>query len=402
MTVKLTDLKIKNLIPEDKKYKVWDAVVSGMYVLVRPSGSRMFVLRVREFNKQKEITIGAYGVWNLADARAKALEIKLAHSQGEQVSRTYAASTKAEKYKSLEDVCINWLANYKLEYPRKHRETENRMKKHLFPFFKGRTIQELKRQDIKDFITHMKRKGIEHTAIRIKQNLVHVWEDARDRELISENIIVGIKLKKPKHQHQQAELNTEKFAQILNRIDTYKYSNIHQEVGIKLMAHLFARHSELTAMKWSDIDFTKRKWEYMQTKTHDIRLVPLSKQVIALLNTLKIVGSADQSDYVFPSDVSKTGHISSFRNEFVKIVKPEEHSIHGFRAVARTFMQEDLKYSPDVIEHQLGHVVPDRLGAAYNRTKHLEDRTKMMTDWSNYLDRIKRGVKEIKLVNKDD
>ena len=155
-------------------------------------------------------------------------------------------------------------------------------------------------------------------------------------------------------------------------------------------------------MKWSDIDFTKRKWEYMQTKTHDIRLVPLSKQVIALLNTLKIVGSADQSDYVFPSDVSKTGHISSFRNEFVKIVKPEEHSIHGFRAVARTFMQEDLKYSPDVIEHQLGHVVPDRLGAAYNRTKHLEDRTKMMTDWSNYLDRIKRGVKEIKLVNKDD
>ena len=114
------------------------------------------------------------------------------------------------------------------------------------------------------------------------------------------------------------------------------------------------------------------------------------------------VGSADQSEYVFASDKSKTGHISQFRNEFIKIINPEEHTIHGFRASARTMLQQYLKYSPDVIEHQLGHVVPDRLGKSYNRTTHIEDRIPMMTDWSNSLDEIKRNAKQMKVVNKND
>ena len=137
----------------------------------------------------------------------------------------------------------------------------------------------------------------------------------------------------------------------------------------------------------------------MQTKTSDVRIVPLSKKVIGLLN---ILNNLDHGEFVFPSANSKSGHISTFRNEFLKIINPSEHTIHGFRASARTILQEHLRYSPDVIEHQLGHVVPDRLGKAYNRTKHLLDRTKMMTDWSNYLDKIKRNAKQIKLVNKDD
>ena len=120
--------------------------------------------------------------------------------------------------------------------------------------------------------------------------------------------------------------------------------------------------------------------------------------MINLLNTLPRT-----SKYIFPSERGSTGHISTFDNNYKKIIDPqEEHAIHGFRASARTMLQQYLKYSPDVIEHQLGHVVPDRLGKSYNRTTHIEDRIPMMTDWSNYLDEIKRNAKQMKVVNKDD
>jgi len=403
MKVNLTDRKIKSLKAQDKKYKTWDIAVSGLYVLTMPSGYKAFKLAYRIGKYQKESTLGQYPILSLQAARKQAIKEK----QMIQVDKIDVSSEKAQEKRTqnlttLKDVCLKWLEEFKTEYPKKYPETKNRMVKHLFPYFDKKLIQDIKRQDIKDFLTHMKKKGIRHTALRIKQNLVHVWNEARDRELVRENIVTGITFKKTEHTHQVAEVNPKKFAVLLNRIDSYKFPNIEVEVAIKLLPHLFPRHSELVAMKWKDINFDNQTWEYMQTKTGDVRLVPLSKQVIGLLNSLKTVGSADQSEYVFASDKSKTGHISQFRNEFIKIINPEEHTIHGFRASARTMLQQYLKYSPDVIEHQLGHVVPDRLGKSYNRTTHIEDRIPMMTDWSNYLDEIKRNAKQMKVVNKDD
>ena len=404
MNIKLTDLKVKSLVSKEKKYKVFDKSVSGLYLMVMPSGYKVFKLAYRIGKYQKESTLGEYPILPLADARAQAVnEKQLIQSKDRvDVSSVKAQEKRTQNLTTLNEVCLKWLEEFKTEYPKKYPETRNRMVKHLFPYFDKKLIQDIKRQDIKDFLTHMKKKGIRHTALRIKQNLVHVWNEARDRELVRENIVTGITFKKTEHTHQVAEVNPDKFALLLNRIDSYKFSNVHIEVGIKLLAHLFPRHSELVAMKWEDINYKSQTWEYMQTKTGDVRLVPLSKQVIALLNSLKSVGSADHSEYVFPSDKTKTGHISSFRNEFLKIINPDEHTIHGFRASARTMLQQYLKYSPDVIEHQLGHVVPDRLGKSYNRTTHIEDRIPMMTDWSNYLDEIKRNAKQMKVVNKDD
>ncbi len=380
MKVNLTDRKIKSLKAQDKKYKTWDIAVSGLYVLTMPSGYKAFKLAYRIGKYQKESTLGQYPILSLQAARKQAIKEK----QMIQVDKIDVSSVKAQEKRTqnlttLKDVCLKWLEEFKTEYPKKYPETRNRMVKHL-----------------------LKKKGIRHTALRIKQNLVHVWNEARDRELVRENIVTGITFKKTEHTHQVAEVNPKKFAVLLNRIDSYKFPNIEVEVAIKLLPHLFPRHSELVAMKWKDINFDNQTWEYMQTKTGDVRLVPLSKQVIGLLNSLKTVGSADQSEYVFASDKSKTGHISQFRNEFIKIINPEEHTIHGFRASARTMLQQYLKYSPDVIEHQLGHVVPDRLGKSYNRTTHIEDRIPMMTDWSNYLDEIKRNAKQMKVVNKND
>jgi Phage integrase family. len=126
---------------------------------------------------------------------------------------------------------------------------------------------------------------------------------------------------------------------LLNLIDAHNFSNVEIEVRIKLLAHLFPTHSKLVSMNWDDINFDNHTWDYMQTKTGETILVPLSNQVIGLLNSLKKVGSAHPSPYVFSSNTTKTGHISSFKNEFLKIINPNEHTIHGFIASARTMLQ---------------------------------------------------------------
>ncbi|MDS3861238.1 hypothetical protein RIF25_10510 [Thermosynechococcaceae cyanobacterium BACA0444] len=69
-----------------------------------------------------------------------------------------------------------------------------------------------------------------------------------------------------------------------------------------------------------------------------------------------------------------------------------EQTAHGFRATARTLLDEVLGIRPDYIEHQLGHTVKDPLGRAYNRTTHLKERREMMQVWADYLDTLKEQV----------
>jgi hypothetical protein len=96
--------------------------------------------------------------------------------------------------------------------------------------------------------------------------------------------------------------------------------------------------------------------------------------------------------YVFASDASKSGYISE--NAMLGALRrlgvtKEEMSVHGFRAMARTILHEHIGIDPYAIEHQLAHRVPDALGAAYNRTKFLDQRRKMMQIWADYLDELK-------------
>jgi integrase len=397
MTNKLTEIQIKKLKPRSKRFKVFDSSGLGLYLEIHPTGRKVFKQKYRIEGIEKTDTLKPeYPNLTLAKARQQALLNKGKHEQGVDTSKEKAK----KKLVTLEDVAWLWLDSYKLEYPKKYEETKNRMVKHLFPYFKSKNIKNIDRQDIKDWIISMRKKGIKHTALRIKQNLVKIWEEARDRRILSENIVSGIEFKKPKGTPQRAEVVPERFALILLRIDRAKYTSIEQEVGIKLMPHLFSRHSELCRAKWQDMDFTKGVWHYEQKSEEGntrFRTIGLSKQVINLLNTLP-----KTSEYIFPSDLGEKGHISSFSNNYNKIINSrEEHSIHGFRASARTIIQSELKIVPDVIESALGHRVPDRLGDTYNRNQWLPEKIDMCQKWSDYLDKIKKQVQRLEVVGND-
>ncbi len=159
---------------------------------------------------------------------------------------------------------------------------------------------------------------------------------------------------------------------------------------------VFVRPGELRNAEWEHIDFDNAEWRYIVTKTKTLHIVPLSRQAIEILQDIQPL--TGNGRYVFPGARSKDRPMSD--NAILAAMRrmgisKEEMSGHGFRAMARTILDEVLGVRPDFIEHQLAHAVRDPNGRAYNRTAHLPERKKMMQDWSDYLDKLKAGVEVI-------
>ena len=186
-------------------------------------------------------------------------------------------------------------------------------------------------------------------------------------------------------------------AEILRAIDGYEGS-FTVRCALRLAPLVFVRPGELRKAEWGDIDFDKAEWRYIVTKTNTQHIVPLSRQAVKILKELQPL--TGNGHYVFPGARSKERPMSD--NAILAALRrmgisKEEMSGHGFRAMARTILDEILGVRPDFIEHQLAHKVHDPNGRAYNRTAHLSERRKMMQDWSDYLDKLKTGAEVIPL-----
>lgn len=169
--------------------------------------------------------------------------------------------------------------------------------------------------------------------------------------------------------------------------------------ALKLAPLLFVRPGELRKAEWSQIDLDKGEWRYLVTKTETEHLVPLSRQSIAILRELHALTSA--GSYVFPGARDRKRPMSEATiNAALRRLGYDnrtEITGHGFRAMARTILHEELEQKPEVIEHQLAHTVPDNLGTAYNRTKFIKERRMMMQKWADYLDRLRSGAEVIRI-----
>lgn len=155
---------------------------------------------------------------------------------------------------------------------------------------------------------------------------------------------------------------------------------------------MFVRPGELRFAKWSDINLNISEWRYVVTKTETRHIVPLARQALEILRDLYPLTGGGV--YVFPSARSRRGDRPMSDNAVLAAMRgmgisKEEMCGHGFRAMARTMLDEILGYRPELIEQQLAHQVRDPNGRAYNRTKHLDERKVMMQDWADYLDRLR-------------
>ncbi len=189
--------------------------------------------------------------------------------------------------------------------------------------------------------------------------------------------------------HFSSVTEPEEVAKLLKAIYGYQGSPV-VSAALKLSALLFVRPGELRAARWSDIDLQAGEWRYTTSKTHTAHIVPLARQAIEVLEEVRPYSR--RSEYVLPSirSISKSISENTINAALRNLgFDGTMMTAHGFRAMARTLLDEVLGYRPDFIEHQLAHAVRDPLGRAYNRTTHLKERKKMMQGWADYLEKLR-------------
>ena len=188
-----------------------------------------------------------------------------------------------------------------------------------------------------------------------------------------------------------------KVAEVLRAIDGYE-GTLPVCCALRLAPLVFVRPGELRHAEWADTDLDAAEWRYTVKKTNTPHVVPLSHQALNILQELHPL--TGNGKYVFPSARNPRGEKPMSDNAILAAMRrmgigKEEMSGHGFRAMARTILDEVLGFRPDFIEHQLAHAVRDPNGRAYNRTAHLPERRRMMQEWADYLDKLKAGAKII-------
>lgn len=391
----LTDILIKNTKPKEKTQKLFDG--NGLYLEVTTKGSKRWRFKYRFRGKEQLLSVGLYPEISLKVARERRDELRRQVAEGIDPSAQRQALKEAHVENSVntfEVIGREWHLRFSDTWVPSHaNRILSRLDKDIFPWLGKKPIKDVSSIDVLNCIRRIEKRGALETAHRAMQNCSQIFRYAVATARAERDITVDLKGALPpvKENHFSAITEPEKVGELLRAIDDFKGTFVVQ-CALRLAPLVFVRPGELRTAKWKDIDLKKAEWRYFVSKTKSDHIVPLSDQALSVLNDLYSL--TGDGDYVFPSSrsslrpMSDNAVLSALRR--MEIPK-EEMSGHGFRAMARTILDEVLGIPQHIIEHQLAHAVKDANGRAYNRTSHLPQRKEMMQVWANYLDRLKAG-----------
>jgi len=399
----LSDAAIKNAKPTpDKAYKMPDE--KGMYLLVHQNGSKYFRLDYRFGGKRKTIALGIYPEISLKQAREKRDDNKklLAKGIDPGENRKAVKASKAESASnSFEIIAREWGAKKVNGWEDKSNRSKRMLERNIFPWLGSRPITEILPKDILACLRRVEDRGTIETAHRSLQICGQVFRYAVAIGRVDRDITPDLRgaLPPAKGEHFAALTEPKQVAELLRAIDSYQGS-LSGVCALKLAPLVFVRPGELRAAEWQHIDLDAKEWRYFVSKTEVQHIVPLSTQAIAILEELYPL--TGDGRFVFASERTPRGDRCMSENTLNAALKrlgygKDVMTAHGFRAMARTILDEVLGFRVDFIEHQLAHAVKDPNGRAYNRTAHLSERHKMMQHWSDYLDTLKNGAQIIPL-----
>ncbi|MDA1373091.1 MAG: site-specific integrase, partial [Proteobacteria bacterium] len=301
---------------------------------------------------------------------------------------------------SFEVVAREWFAKYAPHWSPNHaNRIISRLERDIFPWIGGKPIADLTPPQLLEVVRRIEERGALETAHRAMSNCGQVFRYAVATGRAERDISSDLRgaLSPVNGEHFASVTEPEKVADLLRALDGYE-GTLTVRCALRLAPLVFVRPGELRHAQWEDIDLDKAEWSYTVTKTKTQHIVPLPKQAVAILRELHPL--TGRGRYVFPGarssarPMSDNAVLSAMRSLGIS---KEEMSGHGFRAMARTILDEVLGIRPDYIEHQLAHAVRDPNGRAYNRTAHLPERRKMMQAWADYLDKLKAGAEVIPL-----
>lgn len=392
----LTNTAILNAKPETKPRKLADE--KGLFLLVHPNGSKYWRLKYRFGGREKMLALGVYPQVSLADARQRRDDARRLLANGADPGETKKAAKAAGAEKSansFEVIAREWFAKHEKSLVASHAERIlRRFEKDIFPWIGGKPIADLTAPELLAAVRRIESRGALESAHRALQSCGQVlrYAVATGRALRDVSADLRGALPPAKEKHLAAVTEPEKVAPLLRAFDGYS-GHFVTKCALRLAPLVFVRPGELRQAQWADIDLDAAEWRYTVTKTDTPHLVPLSRQAVEILRELHPY--TEHSRYVFPSvrsaerPMSDNAILAAMRR--MNIGK-DEMTGHGFRAMARTILDEVLGVRPDFIEHQLAHAVRDPNGRAYNRTAHLAERRKMMQLWADYLDKLKSGA----------
>lgn len=397
----LTAAQVNNAKPKDKPYKLFDG--GGLFLLVTPAGGKHWKMKYRQANgKEGLLSFGSYPALSLEQARRKRDDVRTQKVSG--IDPGEARRKEKEELKSQARNTFGAISNAWVEVmeskvaPQSLAHYKGILRRELIPTLGNIPITSIRPNDFLEVLRGIESRGNIPTCKKAKQICSSIMRYGIALGLVEIDPLpsINILLKTQKVVHFAATLDADKLGKILCAIDEYGLIRGCKTTknALKMMPYVFVRNAELRNAKWKDIDFESCEWRYNVSKTNTQHIVPLAPQVISILkDSYEVYGD---SEYVFPhrddpnKPMTPTGLCCALRHAGVRY---NEMTIHGFRAVARTLLEEILGERYDIIEQQLAHRVRDPNGRAYNRTQHLDERKRMMIRWANYLDELKEKAR---------
>ncbi|MBS4067707.1 MAG: tyrosine-type recombinase/integrase [Sulfurimonas sp.] len=397
----LTEIQIKNAKAKEKTYTIGDG--GGMYLEINSNGGKWWRYRYELNGKTKKVSLGVYPATTLADARKKrdAARSILANEDRDPFLKIVAPINPQVVQKTFKEWAEWYIEEISKELSDSHvTRTLKTFRKDVYPFIGNMPINDIKTKDIINIMHIMKNRNATESARKTFSAISRVFAKAISNfpDDIERNPTVDISLRdvigKKQTKNYPIITDPKELGILLKNIQDYT-GDVSTRLALTMLAHVFTRPSNVRLAEWSEVDLVAKQWVIpaQKMKTNKELIVPLSKQIIELLEVAKQYSY--DSELIFPSNRSRRSPMSD--NAMVGALRRMGYSrdeivAHSFRGIFSTIAHEKAIYVHDIIETQLAHTVGSQVSQAYNRAVYLKERTEMMQWWSDYLVEVQKRV----------
>lgn len=388
----LSDMAIRAAKAGPKPVKLSDE--KGLFLLLQPSGGKLWRLKYRFGGKEKKLSLGRYPEVSLREARRRRDEAreKIALGNDPGAEKRQAKIDAASRFEVVANEYLDKVA-------REGREAVTIKKSKwllslLVPTIGQKHVGEITPRELLEALRTVEKKGHLETARRMRSfaGRVFRYAVATSRAEADPSSVLKGALTAPQVRHHSAILEAEKVGPLLASIEQYEGQPLIH-LALKLTPHVFVRPGEMRRAEWSEFDLAAAVWTIpaAKMKMRQAHRVPLSRQALHILESASVLSKSQK--YVFSS--LYPGDRPMSENTINAALRrlgysSEEMTAHGFRAMASTLLNESGLWSPDAIEVALAHNIGSVRGA-YHRGLHWDERKRMAQWWSDHLDELRIG-----------
>lgn len=388
----LTDKTIRNIKPTDKPQRIFDG--GGLYLEISPAGGKWWRWKYRFGGKEKRVSLGTYPDTSLADARNRrdaARKLLAAGIDFGEHRKAAKAAGEAAATNSFEVIAREWFAKQKTKWADSHADKIiRRLERDIFPWMGKRPISEITVKELLKHLERIEQRGAIETAHRALQTCGQIFRYAARTGRVVGDPTGALKgaLTPWRPMPFAAATTSEEAAAVLRKVESCT-SRPAVRSALRLAPLLFTRPGELSRMKWAELDLDAGQWRYFVTKTNRWHIAALSMQAVEILRDLHPL--TGHGEYVFPGGRDPRKHMSA--NAILVAarrsgIQKDESTIHGFRHMASTLLNEMGRWNPDAIEAALTHKMPGVRGV-YNQAQYLDQRRKMAQAWADHIDELR-------------